>query len=91
MIVSVHVRSNKPPVYNHHSQYVLLDSNIVSLKIKVDLSKCRLGDALYLQGPLEIALVFLCHDKDSEDGAETPMTTRHHHRLRLCFKEFIKR
>ncbi|XP_027052730.1 dedicator of cytokinesis protein 7-like, partial [Pocillopora damicornis] len=43
------------------------------------------------QGPLEIALVFLCHDQDSEDGGETPMITRHHHRLRLCFKEFIKR
>ncbi|XP_073227641.1 dedicator of cytokinesis protein 7-like isoform X3 [Porites lutea] len=41
------------------------------------------------QGPLEIALVFL-RSHDSEEG-ETPMFTRHHHRLRLCFKEFVKR
>ena len=62
-----------------------------SLLIKADLSNCRLCVVLSLQGPLEIALVFLCHDQDAEDGGETPMITRHHHRLRLCFKEFIKR
>ncbi|KAJ7372911.1 Dedicator of cytokinesis protein 6 [Desmophyllum pertusum] len=42
------------------------------------------------QGPLEIALVFLCGG-DFDEGGETQMITRHHHRLRLCFKEFIKR
>lgn len=43
------------------------------------------------QGPLEIALVFLCHGQESDEEGESQMITRHHHRLRLCFKEFIKR
>ena len=44
-----------------------------------------------VQGPLEIALVFLCQGQDTDEEGESQMITRHHHRLRLCFKEFIKR
>ncbi|XP_068675223.1 dedicator of cytokinesis protein 7-like [Montipora foliosa] len=43
------------------------------------------------QGPLEIALVFLCHGQECNEEGETQMFTRHHHRLRLSFKEFVKR
>ena len=43
------------------------------------------------RGPLEKALVFLCHSQDSNEEGESQMFTRHHHRLRLCFKEFVKR
>ncbi|XP_015776632.1 PREDICTED: dedicator of cytokinesis protein 7-like [Acropora digitifera] len=43
------------------------------------------------QGPLEIALVFLCQGQESNEEGESQMFTRHHHRLRLSFKEFVKR
>ena len=38
------------------------------------------------QGPMEVANVFL---KDIFDGAKTP--TKHQNKLRLCFKDFVKK
>lgn len=38
------------------------------------------------QGPLEIAMVFL---SDVCDGKK--VATKHHNRLRLCFKDFLKK
>ncbi|XP_014668067.1 PREDICTED: dedicator of cytokinesis protein 7-like [Priapulus caudatus] len=38
------------------------------------------------QGPMEVALVFLA---DIADGSKP--ATKHHNKLRLCFKEFIRR
>ena len=49
------------------------------------------GLCVYSQGPLEIALVFLCQGQESNEEGESQMFTRHHHRLRLSFKEFVKR
>lgn len=39
-----------------------------------------------LQGPVEVATVFL---NDVVEGRITP--TRHHNKLRLCFKNFLKK
>jgi len=41
------------------------------------------------QGPFEIANVFLSDFEKDRNGVAT--ITRHHHKLRLCFKEFVKR
>ncbi|XP_065674534.1 dedicator of cytokinesis protein 7 isoform X2 [Hydra vulgaris] len=41
------------------------------------------------QGPFEIANVFLSDFDKDRNGSST--ITRHHHKLRLCFKEFVKR
>ena len=38
------------------------------------------------QGPLEVALVFL---SEVAEGKQVP--TRHHNKLRLCFKDFLKK
>ena len=35
--------------------------------------------------------MFLCHGQECNEEGETQMFTRHHHRLRLSFKEFVKR
>uniref|UniRef100_A0A8C4NMK2 DOCKER Lobe C domain-containing protein n=1 Tax=Eptatretus burgeri TaxID=7764 RepID=A0A8C4NMK2_EPTBU len=40
---------------------------------------------LHFQGPLEVAQVFL------SDIPDDPKLFRHHNKLRLCFKDFIKR
>ena len=39
-----------------------------------------------LQGPVEVATVFLT---ELVEGQVTP--TRHHNKLRLCFKDFLKK
>jgi len=41
------------------------------------------------QGPFEIANVFLSDFEKDRNGVAT--ITRHHHKLRLCFKAFVKR
>lgn len=41
------------------------------------------------QGPFEIANVFLSDFEKDRNGVAN--ITRHHHKLRLCFKEFVKR
>uniref|UniRef100_A0A7M5X2J4 Dedicator of cytokinesis protein 7 n=2 Tax=Clytia hemisphaerica TaxID=252671 RepID=A0A7M5X2J4_9CNID len=41
------------------------------------------------QGPFEIANVFLSDFEKDRNGVSN--ITRHHHKLRLCFKEFVKR
>ncbi|XP_048582972.1 dedicator of cytokinesis protein 7-like [Nematostella vectensis] len=45
------------------------------------------------QGPLEIAIVFLHSDTNADDepDLEPQVFNRHHHKLRLSFKEFMKR
>lgn len=35
--------------------------------------------------------MFLCQGQESNEEGESQMFTRHHHRLRLSFKEFVKR
>lgn len=43
------------------------------------------------QGPLEIANVFLDAESNGDDDPDGQNYSRHHHKLRLAFKEFMKR
>ena len=67
---------------------VIFQNTLIFFKVKVIFCRCFY---FWQQGPLEIALVFLCQGQESDEEGESQMITRHHHRLRLCFKEFIKR
>lgn len=47
---------------------------------------CYFNTLFMFQGPVEVATVFLT---EIVEGRAAP--TRHHNKLRLCFKDFIKK